>query len=180
MHRPLLILDLDETLIFADELPISRPCDFQFEQYYFYKRPYLEEFLREVRESYNIAVWTAASADYAECVLEKIFDEINLEFVWSRKRCTLRMDPENVERFWLKDLKKVKRRGYSLNRTIMVDDYPLSLQRQLGNLVLIHPYIGEENDTELKMLGPYLEWIAKQPNFRSIDKRNWRRLDLQK
>ncbi len=178
MHRPLLILDLDETLIFADELPISRPCDFQFEQFYFYKRPYLEEFLSEVQESYNIAVWTSASADYAECVVDNIFDDSSLEFVWSRNRSTLHLDPETGLRYWLKDLKKVKRRGYSLERTIMVDDTPIGLQRQFGNLIRVCHFMGDEKDAELKKLGIYLKWLATQPNFRSIDKRNWRQFGL--
>lgn len=41
--NPLLILDLDETLIHATEQP-EREADFQIFHYHVYKRPYLEEF----------------------------------------------------------------------------------------------------------------------------------------
>ena len=45
-------------------------------------------------------------------------------FVWSRTRCTPRFDYERWEKLYLKDLKKVKRRGYDLDRVLIVDDSP--------------------------------------------------------
>jgi hypothetical protein len=39
MPKPLLILDLDETLIYGTETPLDRPEDFRVEPFYIYERP---------------------------------------------------------------------------------------------------------------------------------------------
>jgi len=41
----LLILDLDETLIFATERPLTREADFRIGPYHVYRRPDLADFL---------------------------------------------------------------------------------------------------------------------------------------
>jgi RNA polymerase II subunit A small phosphatase-like protein len=37
--RRLLVLDLDETLIYANECPLDRPADFEVAPYFVYLRP---------------------------------------------------------------------------------------------------------------------------------------------
>lgn len=44
----LLILDLDETLIFATEQDLGKASDFQFDRYSVFKRPHLDRFLIEI------------------------------------------------------------------------------------------------------------------------------------
>jgi len=43
--RTLLILDLDETLIYATETALDRPADFSVYGYHVYRRPHLDAFL---------------------------------------------------------------------------------------------------------------------------------------
>jgi hypothetical protein len=69
----LLILDLDETLIFGTEAPIDRPADLRVAGYMIYHRPHLAEFIAQVRAAYRLAVWTSATESYAVPIARSIF-----------------------------------------------------------------------------------------------------------
>jgi len=76
------------------------------------------------------------------------------------------------ERYYIKDLSKIKK-DYKLERVLMVDDLPIGLQRQYGNLVKITPFTGDNNDNELNNLKDYLFLLKDELNFRTVEKRNW-------
>jgi RNA polymerase II subunit A small phosphatase-like protein len=173
--RPLLILDLDETLLHASEGLLGRFPDFQMGYYSVYLRPHLEMFLPQVSEWYQLAVWTSASPDYAGPLVESIFPPNQLRFVWTRERCTRVYNSDRQERYWVKDLKKVRRQGYELERTLVLDDSPEKLERHYGNWVPIKPYYGEPDDNELPQLLPFLYFLSRQEKVRSLEKRNWHR-----
>ena len=173
--RPLLILDLDETLIHGTEEPLARPGDLQIGPFHVYLRPHAELFLVSVSEWYDTAVWSSASPAYVRAVVKRLFVEAPApRFVWSSERCTMRLHPETGEHYWLKDLKKVRRAGYRLERVLALDDSPEKLARHYGNLVRVRPFTGSEDDTELTRLLRFLEQIRHQPNFRRVEKRFWR------
>ena len=175
--RKLLILDVDETLIFATEEPLSRIADFTVgNKYNVYKRPFVEQFLAWCFENFEVAVWTSATEDYAAEVLANIIPQTqsNLAFVWSRERCTPSLDVESRETFWEKKLTKLRRRGYNLENVIVVDDTPQMWRNSYGNLVRVEPYLGEPEDGELKKLTLYLEVLKNVENIRKVEKRGWR------
>jgi RNA polymerase II subunit A small phosphatase-like protein len=177
---PLLILDLDETLIHGREVRLARAPEFEVGPYAVYERPRLRQFLQQVAAAYRLAVWSAGSADYMAAIVERIAPpESEWAFVWARERCTARYHPERMERYWVKDLKKVKRLGYDLGRVLMVDDTPSKLERNFGNAVYVRSFEGDLGDDELPRLATYLlslaDW-AKSPgaDFRRVEKRGWR------
>jgi len=170
---PLLILDLDETLIFSTRTELSRAPDFVCEPYLVYKRPFVQEFLAAVAQCYLLAVWTSSTDDYAACIVSELFGGMCLEFVWCRDRCTRRFDVEMQERYWLKNLKKLKRAGYDLERVLFVDNSAQALERNLGNLVLVPDFEGDPADRVLERLARYLADLSREPRFRGIDKRGW-------
>lgn len=173
--QPLLILDLDETLIFGTSGRLDRRPDALLEPYAIYHRPGAREFLERVRTAYTVSVWTAATSEYAQLVVRSLFPEdLELAFVWSRERCTWRRAPETQEEYWLKNLLKVRRLGHHLDRVLIVDDDPQKLERNYGNLVQVHPWTGDPDDRELERLADYLVSIADRSNFRSLEKRRWR------
>jgi RNA polymerase II subunit A small phosphatase-like protein len=89
MESPLLILDVDETLLHATEEALGYPPDFRLLQYHVYMRPGLQEFLGNVSNDYLMAIWSSASEDYVEqCVKNLGVSTARFEFVWSRSRCT--------------------------------------------------------------------------------------------
>jgi TFIIF-interacting CTD phosphatase-like protein len=171
----LLILDLDETLLHASEVALAHTPDFMFERYHIYLRPYLREFLAFCRANFQLAVWTSASADYAELIVQELFgDDADLAFVWSRERCTPTFDPETLSHEWAKNLQKVKRRGFKLERVIMLDDTPAKLTRHYGNLVQVAMFEGSQDDRELSLLMAYLADLRQRSNIRQVEKRGWR------
>ena len=177
MVRKLLILDVDETLIFATEEPLSRVADFTVgNKYRVYKRPFVEQFLAWCFENFDVAVWTSATDDYAAEVLANIIPQTqnNLVFVWSRERCTPSLDVESRETFWEKKLTKLRRRGYNLENVIVVDDTPQMWRNSYGNLVRVEPYLGETEDDELKKLTLYLDILKNVENVRKVEKRGWK------
>ena len=173
-RQPLLILDLDETLVHATEPSSQQDYDFLACEYFVYKRPYVREFLDRCLQYFELAVWTSSGKDYARDVVQAIFQNIPLSFVWSRERCTLSRNIDGDRYVWIKDLKKVKRKGFALESVIIVDDSPEKLQRNYGNLIRIRPFEGDQNDRELQYLAQYLPTLTTVENVRQIEKRHWR------
>jgi RNA polymerase II subunit A small phosphatase-like protein len=120
-QKKLLILDLDETLIHATETPLTRKPDFLVEPYYVYKRPFLDVFLKNCFEWFEVAVWTSSTPSYAIAIVSAVFENPeNLSFVWARDRCTINYDIEWFEYYYRKNIKKVQRKGYPLEEIILV------------------------------------------------------------
>lgn len=177
--KKLLILDLDETLIHGakEKLDYEPACIAAW--CFLYKRPFVEEFMHFCKEHFKVAIWTTASSDHAEMALSEICDpDYPFEFIWTSNRCTqardrIGMDDYGSSYHWVKDLKKVKRLGFNLDQTIMVDDTPSMLERQYGNLVQVKRFKGEPEDSELLSLMAYLIELRDAKNIREVDKRCW-------
>lgn len=173
--KPLLILDLDETLIFGSERPLHRAANFRVGPFYLYIRPYVDDFLTSVARAYDVALWSSASEDYVEAIARHLVRNVGeWKFVWGRSRCIPRMNPETFETNFIKDLRKVKRLGFDLNRILIVDDTPSKLCRNFGNAIYVLPYEGSDDDKELFVLDRFLHSLHSFPNFRTLEKRGWR------
>jgi len=171
--KPLLILDLDETLLHASDEPLEQMEDLRVDKYWVYIRPGLNEFLLHCSRYFQMAVWSSASDDYVEELVEAVVAPVvPLEFVWARSRGTFRRDLVFDEYFYAKDLYKVKRRGYDLSRVLIVDDDPQKVAKNYGNAVYITKFVGGP-DSMLSHLAPYLATLSTKPDFRRIEKRRW-------
>jgi RNA polymerase II subunit A small phosphatase-like protein len=171
----LLVLDLDECLIYGTESPLQRVADFRVGPFHVYRRPHLCEFLEGVAARYELAIWSSGTSDYVGDIARAICPSgSQWQFVWARDRCIQRPDPETMEINYLKDLKKVARLGYALERILFVDDSPEKLSRNYGNAVYVKPFVGAADDAELPLLLSYLNSIRDTENFRSLEKRGWR------
>jgi RNA polymerase II subunit A small phosphatase-like protein len=176
VDQTLLVLDLDETLIFSSEEPLDRSEDFRVGDYYTYKRPGLEAFLDFAFRHFDVAVWTSAEEHYARRAIESLFPvTARLKFMWVRDRCTLKSDYETRQTYWVKDLKKVKRAGFSLDQVIVIDDSPEMLERNYGNHVRVEPFYGSDTDSELFQLQEFLLTLKGVPDVRVVEKRGWKR-----
>jgi RNA polymerase II subunit A small phosphatase-like protein len=173
--RLLLIFDLDETLIHATDAETVGAADFCVGPYHVFCRPHLNVFLEDCAERFDLAVWSSGSLDYVLAIRESIMPNgLQAEFIWGRKRCTRRFDAEWQEEYWIKDLKKVKRQGFDLDRVLIVEDTPKKVERHYGNAVYVSSYFGGTDDRELLHLSRYLHSIHDVPNVRRIEKRGWR------
>jgi len=178
-QKKLLILDLDETLIHGAKEKLNYEPACVAPWCFLYKRPFVEEFLTFCKEHFKVAIWTTASPEHAEMALGQICEpDYPFEFIWTSNRCTqardrLGMDDYGSGYHWVKDLKKVKRLGFKLEQTIMLDDTPSMLERQYSNLIPIKRFKGESEDRELLKLMEYLMLLKSEPNIRKVEKRFW-------
>ena len=172
--QKLLILDLDETLIHATKEVKEFPHDFVYHQYYVYKRPYLDDFLADISAYYQLAVWSSADDQYVNDIIAQIKPStINFEFIWGRTRCTYRRDIDLDQFNWEKRLKKIKKFGYRLESTLIVDDTQEKCKDNYGNAIYINEFNGDPHDAELKKLKEYLVKLSDVENVRTVEKRYW-------
>ncbi len=181
--KSLIILDLDETLIHTESVPLEYEMhydfDFKFKGngksfYYTKKRPYLEQFLNYVLDNFEVAVWTAAGEEYAVEILKGInLDKSKLKFFYTQDNCTIKLSYDYSDYYGVKNLNKLKKKGYDLDKVLIVDDKSETAVNNYGNLIQIKPFTDDLNDTELLKLISYLETIKDEPNYRRIEKRGW-------
>ena len=167
--RKLLILDLDETLIYG--CPGATSADFHAAGIPVIIRPGAKSFLERMATAFDLAVLTSATSDYASEIVRMLFP-CTPKFLWCRERCIPCFNPEKRENEYVKDLKKLRRQGFDLAHVIVVDDSPGKLARNYGNLVRMPPFTGGVDD----FLGPlacFLMELANEPDVRRIEKRGW-------
>ena len=172
MTRPptkLLVLDLDETLIHGS--PESVGGDFEAAGIPVFIRPGAQSFLEQMATTFELAVWTSASSDYAADIVNTLFP-IPPQFLWCRERCVRWFNPETCETEFVKDLKKLRRQGRNLAHVLVVDDSPEKLARSYGNLVRVPPFTGGPDDI-LPRLAAFLMQLASEPDVRRVEKRGW-------
>lgn len=175
LPRILLILDVDETLIHADESSGTRPANFHVGHYSVCRRPGLEDFFQSLRADFTFAIWSSSESRYLSDILKQILpNELDLAFVWDRTRCTQRIDHERQTTYFSKNLKKVRRLGYDLDRVLIIDDTPEKVEQYFGNALYVTPWYGDPSDTELPRLAAYLQTLCHLTNLRSLEKRFWR------
>ncbi len=164
-------------MVYSADRPLDPNFDFQADLYYVIKRPFLNEFIKSAFSWFDVAIWTAATDDYAQIMAQRLMpNPDSLKFIWTRKRCTSKHDYEIGDQYWIKDLKKVRRLGYKLERILVVEDERRTMQRSYGNLILVRSFQGDKKDNELQLLIQYLDWIRHQDNVRKIEKRYWREI----
>ncbi len=176
-EKILVILDLDETLIHATENQLEVPAAFVYEEYYVYKRPGLHEFLTEMNTHFKLAIWSSADDKYVSDIVALIqVSGIEFAFVWARSRCTTRRDYELDRYVSEKRLKKVKKQGFRLEKTLIIDDSPEKTRDNFGNAIYVLPFEGDPKDNELELVSNFLKSIIDVDNVRTIEKRGWRKL----
>lgn len=172
--RSLLILDLDETL-WHGTLSAGRVS--------FALRPHLREFLEQVSETYDLAVWSSATADWIEEGFNVVKRKTGFDlparcfFVWDRSRCTLKRT-EDGDYEWRKPARKLRtgwiRSLYPRERILAADDTPRKWACGYGHLVRVSEWTGDAQDDELLKLAAYLVSIADEPDLLRLEKRGWR------
>ncbi|CAG9321761.1 unnamed protein product [Blepharisma stoltei] len=145
-----LVIDLDETLVhYADSGPNG----------ILLVRPGSVEFLNEMKNYYEIVIFTAALPDYANWAIEQIDTSSAVSHRLYRQHTNL-MGPA-----FIKDLKCL---GRDLRKTIIIDNIPDNFKNQIENGITVKSWYGELEDTFLYELIPLLKEIVikKVPDVR--------------
>lgn len=169
-----LILDLDETLVHCSE-DLTKPSDFKTPikftggeviNFGVTIRPYAIEFLELMSEFFEIVIFTASHACYANIILN-ILDPENqfITYRMFRDSCI-----ETEERIFIKDLRIFGNRNFE--NMVIVDNACYSYCFQLENGIPIVPYFNGKKDTELIELAAFLTYYSKNlQNFGELKQR---------
>ena len=143
-----LVLDLDETLVHFFYCPSGGS---------FLIRPYCYEFLRDMSDIFEIAIFTAAMQDYADGILDKLDpNKIYIKYRLYRQHTSI----SGIS--FVKDLTKL---GRDLSKVIIIDNLPDNFKLQPHNGLAIKTWLDEMKDTQLNDIGQFLKnLIAKKPN----------------
>ena len=143
-----LVLDLDETLISYQNNEKGRVI--------FIPRPGLNQFLTEINKIYEIILFTSATQNYADPIL----DSIDKNKIFFDKRL-YRQHTLLVNDTFVKDLSKL---GRDLSKVVILDNRPQNYELQKENGIYIRSYYGDDKfDNALINLIPILKTIAKSP-----------------
>lgn len=144
-----LVLDLDETLIHFKPNPNNESSG------KIMIRPYLYDFLKNIKKYYELIIFTAATQDYADPIINAIEKE---EKYFEHR--LYRMHTTIIDNDFVKDLSKL---GRDLNRTIIVDNMKQNYKNQPNNGITIRPFWGKDvEDTALVDLLDILKKIVEK------------------
>lgn len=165
LDKKTLVLDLDETLVHSSFKPIPNPdyiipvdIEGKMVDVFVLKRPWLDNFLDKVGPRFEIVVFTASLAKYADPLLDLLDkDKNNVRWRLFRESCCL------YEGNYVKDLNCL---GRDLASTIIVDNSPHSYVFQPLNAVPISTFIDDMEDQELLQILPTILGVEKVPDVR--------------
>ncbi len=145
-----LVLDLDETLIHFKANPNNE------ESGTIQIRPYLYQFLDNIKKYYELVVFTAATQEYADPIINALEQNKKKYFDYRLYRDhTIIIDNDFV-----KDISKL---GRDLSKIIIVDNMEQNYKLQKNNGITIRPFWGKDNeDSALIDLLEILIEIAKR------------------
>jgi len=127
-----LVLDLDETLVHYVE---------DDESAYILIRPGAENFLEELSKHYELVVFTAATQDYADFVLNELDKNRRISYRLYRQHTSQNEYSNNI-----KDLSKI---GRDLSKVLIIDNVRDNFQLQKDNGLHIKDFYDDVSDTEL-------------------------------
>ena len=156
-----LVLDLDETIIHFKVNPNNDS------EGVLRVRPGIFDFLETLGNYYEIIVFTAATQDYADLLIDAIEEnKIYFDYRLYRQHTII------IDNDFVKDLKRL---GRPIDKIIIVDNMPQNFRLQKENGVNIRAFWGEDPyDTALIDLMPILVNIAKEGGDVRVGLRKYR------
>ena len=140
-----LVLDLDETLVHFFFTPSGGT---------FLIRPFCFRFLEDMSKIFEIVIFTAATKDYANSILDVI--DPNKKLINHR---LYRQHTSICEITFVKDLSKI---GRNLNRCLIIDNLADNFKLQPNNGIQCGTWIDDMKDTQLNDLDIILKQIIER------------------
>jgi Dullard-like phosphatase family protein len=141
--RPALVLDLDETVVFAtaiQQMESAIPVLVGRRRVYVRTRPGLPDFLRAVSQLFDVYFFTAAERQYANQIIDAIAPGTPHSRRFFRENCAY------FSGYPVKDLRLV---DCPLHRVLIVDDLEGSALLHPQNLLRVSPWYGADEDNVL-------------------------------
>ena len=166
-----LVLDLDETLVHSSFQPVEGAAfvipiviEGTQHQVYVLKRPGVDEFMKCMAKDYEIVIFTASLALYADPLLDQLDKHNVVRHRLYRESCTY------FQGSYVKDLTRL---GREVSQCILVDNSPLSYMFQPENAIGCSSYIDATMDGELDVIAAFLEDVRGCADVREHC-RSWR------
>ncbi|TPX59178.1 hypothetical protein PhCBS80983_g02645 [Powellomyces hirtus] len=167
LRKKTLVLDLDETLIHSTSRGarnyhhmVEVLVDRHVFLYYVYKRPHCDLFLKKVCEWYKVVIFTASMPEYADPVID-----------WLDPRKTLfseryfRQSCMYHNGLYVKDLSIIEP---DLSRVCLIDNSPISYQKNEDNGIPIETWQTDTTDEALLDMLPFLDALRYVEDVRHI------------
>jgi Dullard-like phosphatase family protein len=173
-----LVLDLDETLVHSSfhvpdvhDLVVSLGLpDGSHQNIYVAKRPGVDQFLAKVCEQFEVVIFTASLAHYADPVIDFLCDGMNFHLREPRT-IPLRLYRESclfLRGLYVKDLSRL---GRNLEHTVIVDNSPASFLLQPDHGIPIKSWFSDASDRELFHLQASLDHFVDAESVQ-----DWRKI----
>lgn len=166
-----LALDLDETLVHSSFQPVPSAhyvipvtIDGMVHNVFVIKRPGVDDFLKRLSEHYEILVYTASLAKYADPLLDKLDVHKVICNRLFRENCVFH------DGHYVKDLSLLNR---DLKQTIIVDNSTMSYIFHPENAIDCGTFIDDPNDIEMWQIADFLIGIKDVDDVRT-QCRHWR------
>jgi len=154
-----LVLDLDETLVHSSftyipdaDFVIEIELDGAIYKVYVRKRPGVDEFLTEVGKKFEVVIFTASLAKYADPLLD-ILDKDRI--------VTKRLFREACVQHYGNYVKDLSLLGRKLEHSIIIDNSPFSYMFQPDNAIPITSWFNDKADKQLYELLPFLDQLLE-------------------
>eukprot|EP00181_Compsopogon_caeruleus_P001414 CAMPEP_0184682440 /NCGR_PEP_ID=MMETSP0312-20130426/7268_1 /TAXON_ID=31354 /ORGANISM="Compsopogon coeruleus, Strain SAG 36.94" /LENGTH=194 /DNA_ID=CAMNT_0027134119 /DNA_START=762 /DNA_END=1346 /DNA_ORIENTATION=+ len=158
-----LVLDLDETLVHSTFVPVKEahftiPLDMGGETHVVYvqKRPGVEHFLKTVAQWYEVVVFTASLALYANPVIDRLDPTHCVRHRLFREHCVF------VDGNYVKDLSLL---GRDIRKVIIIDNSPVTYAFQPENALPSISWVSDPDDRELD---EFLEILEKAKTLKDV------------
>ena len=166
IKKKCLIIDLDETLVHSSFKPVKNAdfvipveIDGVVHQVYVLKRPYVEEFLSRIGDTFECILFTASLAKYADPVADLLDKRGVFRARLFREACVFHKGN------YVKDLNRL---GRDLKRVLIVDNSPASYAFHPDNAIPVQSWFDDASDTELLDLLPILDRLRDVDNVYSV------------
>jgi Dullard-like phosphatase family protein len=167
LDRKVLVLDLDETLVHctfqqpdAYDFTVSVPFDGSVFEAYVQKRPFVDDFLHEVLQVFQVVIFTASLSQYANPIIDLLCPSVPSANRMFREHCLFH------DGFFVKDLGIFNR---PLGEVIIVDNNPSSFLLHPENAILSQTWVGNPTDTELMdVIWPILRRCVMVDDVRQV------------
>eukprot|EP01067_Filipodium_phascolosomae_P000993 Filipodium_phascolosomae@DN1689_c0_g1_i1.p1 len=170
-----LVLDLDETLVHSSFRPVADASiivtveiEGKYHDIFVLKRPGVDIFLKEASRWYEIVIFTASLAKYADPLMDQL-DPDNI--------CAYRLFRESCTQWNGSYVKDLSRMGRHLDDIIILDNSPLSYVWQPDNAIPIRSWFDDFEDRELYDLIPILQALAMCSDIPQVLRQTIRGID---
>lgn len=161
-----LVLDLDETLVHSSfkatqqaDMIVPVEIDGTIHNVFVLKRPGVDTFMKRMSNIYEIVVFTASLAKYADPVLDVLDIHRVVQHRLFRESCFNHMGT------YVKDLSQL---GRNVREVIILDNSPASYLFHPANAVPVSSWFNDPHDSELTDMIPFLEELATVSDVTAI------------